>query len=141
MITTAGCAVFLCRDDKILIQRRSAQKKRYPGYWEIPGGAMEDYETAEECIRREMKEELGIEILLLENLYTDIVYRDGKRDVVFIFRGQCDFDSIKINPHEVEEFCEIAAVEFGNYNFYPAVGNQIMRYFGIREDNCEISFC
>ena len=70
-------------------------KKRYPGFREIPGGAMEDDETAEDCIRREMKEELGIEIGNLENLYTDIVYRDGKRDVVFIFKGQCEVDSIK----------------------------------------------
>ncbi|MDC7221403.1 MAG: NUDIX domain-containing protein [Spirochaetales bacterium] len=131
MNTTVGCTIFLYRNDKILIQKRSITKKRYPGYWEIPGGAMEDLETAEDTIRREMREELGIEISNLENLYTDIVYRDCKRDIVFIIKGQCDFDSICHDPSEVEEYCEITADDFKKYDFYPGVREQIGRYFGI----------
>jgi len=133
MTTSVGCAIFLYRGDRILIQKRAAAKKRYPGYWEIPGGAMEDYETADVCIRREMREELGIEVADLENLHTDIVYRDGKRDVVFIFRGQYDFAAICPDPAEVAEYGEISSAEFGNYHFYPAVRNQIMRYFGMED--------
>ncbi|HOV90709.1 MAG TPA: (deoxy)nucleoside triphosphate pyrophosphohydrolase [Syntrophorhabdaceae bacterium] len=53
-------AAVIEKDDKILIAKR---KKAYMGYlWEFPGGKKEDGETLEGCLKREIKEELGIDI-------------------------------------------------------------------------------
>ena len=43
--------------DKFLIIREDN------GYWELPGGGLDRPETAEECLKREVKEELGIQVV------------------------------------------------------------------------------
>ncbi len=48
-------------DGRILVCSRPAGK-HLAGKWEFPGGKIEPGETAEACIRREIREELGMEI-------------------------------------------------------------------------------
>ncbi|MBZ5858375.1 (deoxy)nucleoside triphosphate pyrophosphohydrolase [Flavihumibacter profundi] len=55
-----ACAIII-KDNKILVVQRSEQMK-LPLKWEFPGGKIEENETAENCIKREIKEELNIEI-------------------------------------------------------------------------------
>jgi 8-oxo-dGTP diphosphatase len=52
---------------KILAAQRSAQMN-LPLLWEFPGGKVEIGESEESCIVREVKEELGIEIEVLERV-------------------------------------------------------------------------
>ena len=54
-------AAILCRKDKILITQRP-HDGLLGGLWEFPGGKCHDGETMPECIAREIREELGIEI-------------------------------------------------------------------------------
>lgn len=49
------------REGKLLITQRHAQA-HLGGLWEFPGGKCEPGETSEECLRRELREELGIEV-------------------------------------------------------------------------------
>lgn len=56
-----GVAVIWNEQEQILIDRRR-QEGLLGGLWEFPGGKIEPGETIEECIKREIKEELGIEI-------------------------------------------------------------------------------
>ena len=49
------------RDGKLLITQRHADA-HLGGLWEFPGGKREGNETFEECLKRELREELGIEV-------------------------------------------------------------------------------
>jgi A/G-specific adenine glycosylase len=64
-----GVAVIWNQQGQILIDRRR-QDGLLGGLWEFPGGKIELGETVEECIRREILEELGIEIEVGQHLIT-----------------------------------------------------------------------
>ena len=52
------------RGDRVLLCRRPAAK-RHGGLWEFPGGKLLDGETLGEAVRREMAEELSLEVTAL----------------------------------------------------------------------------
>jgi 8-oxo-dGTP diphosphatase len=56
-----ACALITLQNGKILVTQRSAQM-RLPLKWEFPGGKVEAYESAAQCILREIAEELGLEV-------------------------------------------------------------------------------
>lgn len=60
MIEVAA-AVLQRADGSFLLAQRPAGKV-YAGYWEFPGGKVEPGEDAERALRRELHEELGIEV-------------------------------------------------------------------------------
>lgn len=60
------CGIIV-KGNKILVTQRS-EKMKLPLKWEFPGGKIEQNETAEKCILREIKEELNLEIEILKRL-------------------------------------------------------------------------
>ena len=65
-------AAILMKDNRILIAQRKHSDK-LPGKWEFPGGKIEDNETPEECLKRELKEELNIDISI-KAFFTESIY-------------------------------------------------------------------
>lgn len=58
-------------NNKILVTQRSEMMK-LPLKWEFPGGKLEKYESEIDCIKREIKEEINIDIEVLEKLSNSI---------------------------------------------------------------------
>ncbi len=58
-------AGLIFRDGKLLITQRRTDA-HLGGLWEFPGGKREPNETFEECLVRELREELGIEVVVGE---------------------------------------------------------------------------
>jgi 8-oxo-dGTP diphosphatase len=54
-------AGILIKDGKVLIARRK-QGQSHAGLWEFPGGKIEENETPQACLERELQEELGIKV-------------------------------------------------------------------------------
>jgi 8-oxo-dGTP diphosphatase len=60
------CAIIYI-NNKMLVTQRS-EKMKLPLKWEFPGGKLEENESEIDCIKREIKEELNIEIDILRRL-------------------------------------------------------------------------
>lgn len=61
-------AVLVNDKGEIFITKRGQKAKNEKGKWEIPGGSVEFGETLEKALKREMREEVGVEIKLIELL-------------------------------------------------------------------------
>ena len=62
-----SCAIIINPFDQVLVTQRSAHMP-LPLKWEFPGGKIEENETAEACLIREIREELNIEIQITGSL-------------------------------------------------------------------------
>ncbi len=101
---TAACI----RDEsgQVLLQRRLDN-----GLWGFPGGTQELGESAMDCVRREVKEEVGLEVepRRLIGIYTspqfDKVYPNGDQAQMFISFFECDIvgGSLQMQEDEVME--------------------------------------
>jgi len=108
-------AALLERDGKILLARRKAGK-HMGRKWEFPGGKIQPGESPEECMRRELNEELGIDARIGE-LLGSARYTNGTLDLqILLYRAELVAGSFVLNEHEA-----IAWVEAGQLESYDLV--------------------
>lgn len=60
--------IIMNKKKEIYIQKRSKNRTTYPDTWEIPGGKIEKNENFKDCIKRELKEELNLDLKKIVNL-------------------------------------------------------------------------
>ena len=111
-------AAILEKDGKILIAKRKTGDKLFAGLWEFPGGKVEEGETPEECMARELKEELDIEVevgeLITSNKHK---YPHGIFELL-AYRVKHISGEMVLNDHE--EIKWVTADEMSNFEFPPA---------------------
>lgn len=76
-------AAVIQRDGCYLICRRPAHK-RHGGLWEFPGGKVHDGETVEDAVRRELAEELQVELLRVGEVRSRIPDRNSPFVISFV---------------------------------------------------------
>ncbi|MBK5720344.1 NUDIX hydrolase [Dysgonomonas sp. Marseille-P4677] len=84
---TVDCVIFGFDKDqlqlKVLLTKRAINP--YIGMWPFPGGFINIDETSDECARRKLKEEAGLESIFLEQLYTfSKIERDPRERIISI---------------------------------------------------------
>jgi len=72
-IKLAGC-IIRNSEGKILLIHRNTPKRNQ---WEIPGGKIDENENSEETAKREVKEELGIDVEIIDRLGEKEFSEDG----------------------------------------------------------------
>ena len=110
-------AGLICTQDRYLIARRNLNKS-LGGLWEFPGGKINNNETPEECLKRELKEELHINAEIGKYISKNThEYRDFTIELNLYEVNSFSGEVVKT---EHEEIRWIALKEFGNYEFAPA---------------------
>lgn len=75
-----GGGVLILKNGKTLLMKRSKSSKNQAGWWSKPGGAIDFNEKAINAMRREMKEELNININIWGYLpHTDYIIKKEKQ--------------------------------------------------------------
>lgn len=117
-----GVAIIRNEQGQILIDRRKA-KGLMGGLWEFPGGKIEPEETVKECIKREIKEELDIEIEVGEHLLS--LTHDYIEFKVTLIVHFCRHLRGEPQPIECDEIRWVWLKELENYQF-PEANGQII---------------
>jgi len=124
VVEVAAGLVF--RDGKLLITQR------YPdahlgGLWEFPGGKREGNETFAECLVRELREELGIEVEVGERVEVIAHEYPGKKVLLEFFR--CRWLAHEPQPLGCPAFAWVTRGELGRYAF-PAADAKLIERLG-----------
>ncbi|MHB1393322.1 MAG: (deoxy)nucleoside triphosphate pyrophosphohydrolase [Clostridia bacterium] len=113
-IVTAAAMV---RSGKVLIaQRQSGSHMEYR--WEFPGGKLEPDEAPEECIIREIKEELDIEIEVID-IYKVVKFKYEEKDILLLCY-LCKILKGEGKTLECNDFKWVGRDEIGGFDFVPA---------------------
>lgn len=111
------CALIF-RDGKILAVKRSLSMTQ-GGLWEFAGGKLEKGESPENCLKREISEELNIDISILMALtQTEFSYRVDK--IIRLMPFLCRWKSGQILLAEHEEFQWLEQQDLKDLNWAPA---------------------
>jgi 8-oxo-dGTP diphosphatase len=122
-------AAVIERDGRLLVTRR-LEGSHMGGRWEFPGGKCEPGETVEQCLAREIREELGAEVVVRDEIYrTTYAYADRVLDLRFLRCTLCseltaqmgqeirwvarhDLPALEFPPADAELVAKLAAGEW-----------------------------
>lgn len=108
----------IIRKEKYLLITRRAPGEKLAGFWEFPGGKQEQCETIQECLVRELKEELNVNVkctdVLIESVYE---YEGGTINLIAINTEIIDGE-ITLSVHDKYEW--VVPEDLINFNLAPA---------------------
>ena len=110
-------AGLVVREGRYLIARRKADT-HLGGLWEFPGGKCEPGESLEDCLQRELREELGIAVALPVHFRMIRHEYPGKTVELHFFR--CTISRGEARPLDCEEVRWVAPDKLPDYEFPPA---------------------
>jgi 8-oxo-dGTP diphosphatase len=115
--TVLVAAGVLERDGRILAARRK-RGTHLEGHWEFPGGKVEAGESPEECLVRELAEEIGV-VVRPSGILEVVFHRYPEKCVLLLFY-KCEILEGEPRPLECEEVRWVAPVDLPSLDWAPA---------------------
>ena len=116
LFPTIVVAAVVEQDGAFLVTRR-VRGVHLEGYWEFPGGKCEAGETHEECLRREIREELNVEVAVRHELLTTVHAYDDRAVELHFY--QCTIEGAP-EPRLGQEIRWVPGNELRTLEFPPA---------------------
>lgn len=128
------------RDGNVLIIREASTNPdgTNTGRWDVPGGRMEFGELPPDALKREVREEVGLDVEILEPVAVaqwQPVIRGEKVQIVAIYH-RCRYASGQVrlsNEHDLAEW--IAPADYAKYNLIPNVVPVFKQYLALRRES------
>lgn len=117
MATIEVAAGLIRQDGRYLIARRKPGV-HLGGFWEFPGGKREPGETLEECLRRELFEELNVRIDV--PLPYRLIRHEYAERIVEIHFFRCSIEEGKPRPIDSTELRWVRPTDLSDFQFPPA---------------------
>jgi 8-oxo-dGTP diphosphatase len=112
---TKVTAAVIEKDGKVLIARRR-EETGSGGLWEFPGGMLEDGETPEKGLEREIAEELGVHIRVGE-LLQSVPYRSPALSIELLaYRAVLVSGEFKLTDHDEIRWAEPSELEESDFS-------------------------
>jgi len=109
-------AAIIKKDNKFLIAKR--KEGHLANKWEFPGGKLEPNETPEDCLKRELKEEFGIQTIIGKYLATSIY--DYPHIKIKLIAYEVEYTSGEFILNDHQEIKWVTKEDLSNYDFAPA---------------------
>jgi 8-oxo-dGTP pyrophosphatase MutT (NUDIX family) len=116
------------KGDEVLVLKRSAVDEHKPSVWETVGGGMETQNSPQEALKREIREETGLEVEVGEPFNVFTFTKDSgefKIGITFL----CDYVSGEVKlSEEHSEYKWIKPEEFKNLESIASLYDEIDKY-------------
>ncbi len=121
------------KDGLVLIGKRK-RGKRFAGNWEFPGGTLETGEVPEECLKRELREELDLEVDVGELFCSATAdYAPGWTVKLLAYRATVISGTFSLNDHE--EIRWVRPMELADYDFPEADRPVVEKLVGLSNED------
>lgn len=124
----------IVKNDKVLLLRDPRMDRVI---WEIPGGRMNIDEEPRVALSREIKEELGIDIIVGAVVYMEqfIQGSEGKRAFVIVYETQLVDKSAAfvLSPEEVSDIAWVGEADLPQYSLFPEYKRALDCYFANKD--------
>lgn len=118
MLIDVYAAVIICNNKILLSSRLHGTPPSIK--WEFPGGKIEPGETPEHCIRRELKEELDIQITVFDRMFSCEYEYPDKHVRLFFLRCMILPSAQKPSPQEGQQVQWVDLAELEDVDLLPA---------------------
>lgn len=128
-------ALLFDQDGKILITQRPAGS-HLEGLWEFPGGTIEEGESPEQALLREIKEEINLDIKVKKLFWQERFEYDVKKIHISFYLCAITPGRQEVVPLEVADFRWVTIEELPNYKF-PAADEALLEKLhkrGLKQD-------
>ncbi|MEI6587502.1 MAG: NUDIX domain-containing protein [Candidatus Moraniibacteriota bacterium] len=116
------------KGDEVLVLKRSAVDEHKPSVWETVGGGMETQNSPQEALKREIREETGLEVEVGEPFNVFTFTKDSgefKIGITFL----CDYVSGEVKlSEEHSEYKWIKPEEFNQLESIASLHDEIEKY-------------
>ena len=99
-------AAIIINDKKVLLARRGPSET-LAGYWEFPGGKVEDGESLAVCLRRELQEELSVDAEVGEVMATSEYHYDHGSFLLVGMYANLLSNDLKLIVHDKAEWVPV----------------------------------
>jgi 8-oxo-dGTP diphosphatase len=114
-------AAILTNNNEILCMQRSNSKYEYIAYkFEFPGGKVEDFETYEEALSRELKEEMDLDISVSKEQFYMTVTHEYLDFTITMHSYLCQVKTRKFELKEHESFVWLKREDLMKLDWAPA---------------------